>query len=223
MHEHRVMRTDRSTDLRTLARWFAECQTDADAHRLWRAAFGLAPARHLQVDEETLAVWEDQNVTARESWLEAPPLRISPRLRQAARYVRRGGPNRVIDRSLQKQELAERAREEAQRLAAAQALLATGRRLRLSQLGLLDPVAFGLLLDLLGQVLSRVQRGQSPLAAESVDGSLQIELEPVIDEPAEALIRTDFGTLRGRDYWVTITSNSTRINPVRTHSVTLVD
>ena len=41
LNERRLGRSDRSADFRTLARWFAEAESDADAHRLWRAAFGL--------------------------------------------------------------------------------------------------------------------------------------------------------------------------------------
>jgi uncharacterized protein (TIGR02677 family) len=55
VNERRLSRSDRAGDLRQLARWFAACDTDADAHRLWRAAFALAPARHLTVDHDTLS------------------------------------------------------------------------------------------------------------------------------------------------------------------------
>ena len=42
-----------------LARWFAEAPDDEAAHRLWRAAFGLCPARHLSVIGETADAWHD--------------------------------------------------------------------------------------------------------------------------------------------------------------------
>ncbi|MBO0805214.1 MAG: TIGR02677 family protein, partial [Nocardiopsaceae bacterium] len=45
LNERRSGRSDRSADFRVLARWFAEAPDDDAAHRLWRAAFGLAPAR----------------------------------------------------------------------------------------------------------------------------------------------------------------------------------
>ncbi|MGH7278003.1 MAG: TIGR02677 family protein, partial [Candidatus Rokuibacteriota bacterium] len=54
INDRRFTRSDRSADLRTLARWFAEADSDEAAHRLWRVAFALAPARHLLVDAETL-------------------------------------------------------------------------------------------------------------------------------------------------------------------------
>ena len=54
LQERRTGRSDRSADFRALARWFAEAPSDAEAHRLWRAAFGLASARHLTIDAQTL-------------------------------------------------------------------------------------------------------------------------------------------------------------------------
>ncbi len=91
LNERRTGRSDRSADFRTLARWFAEAPDDAAAHRLWRAAFGLASARHLTVSQETVAAWQ-----------EAPPMRISPQLRRTGSYERRGTPNRVTDRAQQR-------------------------------------------------------------------------------------------------------------------------
>jgi hypothetical protein len=61
---------------------------DAAAHRLWRAAFGLSPARHLSVTGDTADEWE--NVPAGTPWGEAPPIRISPQLRKTGTYERRG-------------------------------------------------------------------------------------------------------------------------------------
>ncbi|MDJ0839630.1 MAG: TIGR02677 family protein, partial [Acidobacteriota bacterium] len=60
INERRTTRGDRLADLRVLARWFAECDSDADAHRLWRAAFGLHQARHLRINADTLAKWEEK-------------------------------------------------------------------------------------------------------------------------------------------------------------------
>jgi len=46
LNERRSGRSDRSADFRLLASWFAGCASDAEAHRLARAAFALNPARH---------------------------------------------------------------------------------------------------------------------------------------------------------------------------------
>lgn len=204
INERRVSRTDRPADLRTLARWFAECPTDADAHRLWRAAFGLTPARHLKVDGDTLDDRASQPVAAATSWLEAPPLQVSPQLRRTGQYVRRGRPASVIDRTADKQLLASQAHDEAVQLAAARAQLVTAGTVRLSELEDLDAGAFGLLLDLLGEALSvRVAPG-GPVRVTSADGGLEIVLTPIPDG-GQATITTDHGSLTGPDFAVAIT------------------
>ncbi len=62
LHERRAGRSDRAADFRRLALWFAEVPTNADAHRLWRAAFALSPARHL-----ALAI-TDEKISANTPW-----------------------------------------------------------------------------------------------------------------------------------------------------------
>lgn len=64
LQERRTGRSDRSADFRALARWFAEAPSDAEAHRLWRAAFGLASARHLTIDAQTLEARQEEPVPA---------------------------------------------------------------------------------------------------------------------------------------------------------------
>lgn len=203
INDRRVTRTDRVTDLRALARWFAQTDRDADAHRLWRAAFGLAPARHLQIDADTLEARDAEPVPPQTSWLAAPPLRLSPRLRATGRHARRGGPSRVVDRSAEKALLAAQTEAEAAQIAAARARLATGRRVRLSDLGDLDPQAFGLFLDLLGEALTRKVRPSDRVETRSADGTLDILLEPAGDS-ATAVIRTSGGELSGPDHWLVI-------------------
>lgn len=127
LNERRLSRSDRAGDLRRLARWFAACDSDADAHRLWRAAFALSPARHLTVDQTTLAQRDQHPVPASVRWLDAPPVQISPRLRRTGRIGRRGRVNDVIDRSREKQLLARLAAEEAAQVAAARRRLEIGR------------------------------------------------------------------------------------------------
>jgi len=203
IHDRRVTRSDRSTDLRTLARWFAEADSDASAHRLWRAAFALAPARHLVIDAGTLEQREARPVPAATSWLEAPPLRISPRLRASGRHVRRGRPNDVIDRSGEKALLAEAAAAEAQQIIAARRRLATGARARLSDLGTLDPAEFALFLDLLGDALSVKVGVEETVEVISSDGTLHVTLEPTHDG-RKATIVAATGRFSGPDHYVTI-------------------
>jgi uncharacterized protein (TIGR02677 family) len=199
LNERRAGRSDRSADFRTLARWFAQAPTDADLHRLWRAAFGLYPSRHLIADEETL----DHPVPASTMWADGPALQISPRLRQTGSYERRGKPNRVVDRSEQRRCLAELAAREATETAAARRALATARPTRLSDLGELDPAVFRLFLSLLGDALAARSPGARSVETTTSDGSLAIRLS-ALDDGRQAEIRTPEGTFRGPDHLIEI-------------------
>ncbi len=203
LHDRRVRRADRHQDFLTLARWFAEADDDAAAHRLWRAAFGLAPARHLWVNDESLSDWESTDVTARTSWLDAPPLRIAPRLRVSGRYDRPGAPRGVIDRSREKAALAALAAEEHRQIEAARRHLVSRGRCLLSEIGELERGTFDLLLDLLGSALSTAEPGARFVDATSTDGSLVIRMERTTDR-AEAVIATSDGELRCRDHLIEI-------------------
>ena len=203
VNERRLSRSDRAGDLRTLARWFAACDSDADAHRLWRAAFALAPARHLTVDQDTLTERDQHPVPPGTSWLDSPPVRISPRLRRTGRTTRRGRVNGVIDRTREKELLARLAAEEARQTAAARRRLCTDGPVRLGELGSLDPVAFDLFLDLLGAALAEAVDRRGPAIATSVDGALEIGLEPTGDG-SWAEVATATGVLSGPDHWVEI-------------------
>ena len=84
INDQLVTRIDRSNDLRVLARWFVEARSEADAHRLWRAVFGLCPARHLIINDATLDEHETQDVlpgyklarrSATEHFIAAPSFR----------------------------------------------------------------------------------------------------------------------------------------------------
>lgn len=203
IHERRLAKSDRATDLRTLARWFAETDVDADAHRLFRAAFGLCPARHLKIDDETLDAREEHPVPPSTSWLEAAPVAISPRLRRTGRHTRPGRAKNVIDRSEAKAKLARMVQEEADRLAHAKRRLAVGRPLRLSELPRLDAPELELFLDLLGQALAHQTIMGDAVQTTSSDGSLTVRLQPT-DDDALATIRTSAGLLTGRDHWITV-------------------
>jgi uncharacterized protein (TIGR02677 family) len=216
INDRRIARSDRVADFQTLARWFAEAPSDRDAHRLWRAAFGLSAARHLRINEDTLEHREQNPITPQTSWLDADPLQISPRVRQSGRAVAKGPAKSVIDRSKEKELLARLAQEEAQQIAAAQKRLATGQRLRLSDFGLLNTTAeLELFLDLLGESLASKLHASDAVVAHSTDGSLRIELEPTGDG-TEARIPTSDGVLCGDDHYVTITSAFEDANDERT-------
>ncbi|WP_116214230.1 TIGR02677 family protein [Streptomyces olivoreticuli] len=203
LNERRAGRSDRSADFRTLARWFAEAPDDDARHRLWRTAFGLHPTRHLTVDAETLAARTARPVPAATPWAEAAPLRISPQLRRTGSYERRGKPHKVEDRSGARRHLAGIAARQAAETAAARARLTTDGITRLSALGELDPLAFGLFLQLLGDALATWRPGMTRTTATSNDGSMEIRLT-VLDDGSTAEITTPGGTFRGPDHTVEI-------------------
>lgn len=203
INEGRIQRIDRSNDFRVLARWFANAGSDAEAHRLWRTVFGLSPARHLITNDATLDDHEAEHVPASTSWLDAPPLRISTRLRDFGSNSRTGRLSRIIDRTAEKEKLAAAAHEEALRILSAQARFGTGGRMRLSELDRLDTGEFDLFLDLLGEAVSARVLSSEAVEILSGDGCLKIKLEPTSDG-REASILTMEGVFSGPDHWISI-------------------
>jgi uncharacterized protein (TIGR02677 family) len=196
-------RIDRSNDLRTLARWFAEADSEADAHRLWRALFGLSPARHLMVNDATLDDYEAEAIAADASWFDAPPLRIPAYVPSSAARSDAGAMNRLIDRTAEKERLASATREEVARILNARFRFGGGERLRLSNLEELEPAQFDLLLDLLGEAMAARASPLEPVEILSGDGCLRIQLEPTRDD-RHAWIATSHGIFSGPDHWITI-------------------
>ena len=154
INDQRVTRSDRFTDWQMLAVWFAEAPSEEDTHRLWRAAFGMAPARHLQINQETLDRRDQSDEGARTRWVDAAPLWVTPRLRANGRVAVRSQATAVLDQSREKSELARLAADEAKQIAQAQRQLARGRAMHLSDFGELDTTTFHLLRDLLGEALA---------------------------------------------------------------------
>ena len=172
-------------------------------HRLWRLAFGVGGSRHLMIDGDTLAARSERPVPATTRWADAPPLRISPRLRRTGSYERRGRPNRIVGRAEQRQLLEQLAARQVAETAAARARLATAGQIRLSQLGDLDPAAFGLFLVLLGDALAARRPDRRDVVVTTADGSMRIALT-ALDDASIAEIRTQAGVLRGPDHLIEI-------------------
>lgn len=207
INDQRLTRSDRVADLQTLARWFAQAPVERDAHRLWRSAFSLSPARHLKVDADTLERREQDPVSPHTSWLDAPPVEMTPRIRQYGRHESKGPARRVIDRSVEKELLARLEKEEAEQIAEAQKFLAQNRRMRLSELQILKrPEEFRLLLDLLGKALAARILSREVVTARSSDGTLRIVLEPADDGGVVTLV-TPGGNFSGEDHYITISSD----------------
>ncbi len=215
LNERRSGRSDRSADFRALARWFAEAPDDAATHRLWRAAFGLTPARHLTVTQETVAAWAQEQPAPSTPWRQAPPVRISPQLRKTGSYERRGQPNRVADRTEQRRFLAEQAAQEAEQVAAARDRLATRRPVLLSELGVLDRQAFRLFLGVLSDALSARLPGDTKVHTTTGDGTMEIRLSLV---PGGGLVRIETvdGVLCGPQHLVEIIDVTAARHRVRT-------
>ncbi len=202
-NDRQIHRIDRFNDFRVLARWFAEAESDAEAHRLWRAVFGLCPARHLIINDQTLDEYEARQVPANTSWLEAPPLRIAMRPRDYGRFSPAADLSCIIDRTAEKEKLAAAAHEEALRILSAQGRFGVGGRMRLSELEHLETGEFDLFVGLLGEAVSARVFANEPVEIFSGDGRLRVKLEPTGDG-REALILTTNGVFRGPDHWISI-------------------
>lgn len=179
--DRRAGRSDRVADFRTLALWFAEAPSDDDRHRLAAVALGLAPARHLAVDEHTLDERQRHPVPPSTPWAEAPPIEISPRLRATGSYERRGTPSRVRDRAADRRAIAqavEAQRVEAERL---RAQLITDEPTAIGDFPLVDPDARALLLNLLGDALAQRRTPSDDLTTRSIDGTFEVELHSNAD------------------------------------------
>ncbi len=205
LHDRRLQRADRGAELRELARWFAAAPDDDQAHALYHAAFLLAPCRHLSIDQATLDAAEDHPLPGSTSWLEAPPMRIHPRLRSSGRIHTPGVRAIVLDHGLEKLALRRRLAEQAEALRTARAWIASGRASRLSDFSGLPDASFRLLLDCLGAALVHGQEG-GPVHCLSEDGSLSIIAELVPGSPA-GVVETPSGTLSGPDWLLTISES----------------
>jgi len=210
IHAQGAPRMDRIQDFRILARWFAQAGSDAEAHVLWRAAFGLCSARHLIINDATLGDREAQDIPSNTSWMDAPPLRIVPSDYRG--NSRTNGLSRIIDRSAEKEKLATASLEEAQRLLNAQRRFGTGNRIRLSELKHLETGEFELFLDLLGEAVSARVSAADTVEILSGDGCLRVKLEPTADD-RQALISTGDGMFSGPDQWISIEQISTEDLP----------
>ncbi len=206
-HDRRESGSDRRRDWAQLARWFAEAPDDRSSHRLWRVAFGLGPARHLRINEETLTRREQSNDGARTSWLAAEPMWLEPQLRTTGRTPRSGRVAELVDLSREREMLHRLAAEENAQLARAHARLATGVTLHLSDFAELESAAFDLLMELLGHAVAKAAHRQAeefPVTAHSSDGSLSIDLWLPARADRMTLLETQNGTLHGLDYRIAI-------------------
>lgn len=202
LNDRRTTHSDRAADYRTLAQWFAECDSEEQCHALWRSAFCLTSARHLALTVESLD--EDTHlVTPRTSWLEAEPMWISPRLRSTGHIRKAGRIPSIVDRSEAKRKIRLRLAEETRQIEDARQRILTGEARKLSDFSLLGRQDFALFLDCLGSALSRRSKNAPVVETRSSDGTLHIRLEPIKDAPPARVETTD-GVLVGPDHWILI-------------------
>jgi uncharacterized protein (TIGR02677 family) len=185
--------SSRSADLLALAVRSEEADSDEEAHRLWHAAFGLAPARHLG------GMPDDDGVPAAASWWEPrAAVTVSRQLRAGGRtdYVRRA--RNVTDRSAAKQALAARALAAQEKAARAAETLTGLGAVSLSEVngrlgGPVDEATLRLLASLLYRALRGARRRDGTRHALSVDGILQIDVAGVLP-PRAARLEATTGT-----------------------------
>ncbi|SCG55430.1 TIGR02677 family protein [Micromonospora halophytica] len=186
-----------AADFRTLARWFATCDSDDAAHELWSAAFGLWPARHTH-----LALDDPSAVSAATSWWDAPAAPVSPLLRTTGQVDKVARTARVRDTTEVRRLRRARVVAERRELERAWRQLATPGPVRLSAFGQLDPGSFTRLLELLSRALAAPAR-HGVRRATTADGRLVVTLTDA-DGTGRAVLRTPHGQLSAPDLLVSI-------------------
>lgn len=186
-------------DFVALARAFAACQRDDDAHRLAVAAFALHSARHHDTLIEDKA-GTDPSVRAAEN--PAVPVVIQLRAQTKGKAPRREPPVRNPHR-----ERAERARAQVEELAELARLrdeLLTDGSVRLSVYATLEYAQYKELLDLLCAALTVPPGRDGARVCASSDGRLLVRITD--DRPAgRTRLETPLGTLDLPDFRVSIT------------------
>ena len=155
----------RRADFLRLTRWFAAAD-DERAHRLYDAAFGAYPARHLLFGPDE----PDPRVGPTTSWWHAEPMPIPVSLRERGDRTMRGRSSRVPDPTADRLRLTAEAEREAEQRQAAAAELALGGGLHGATI---SPAARDLLLDLVGALLA--QQGEQ---VTDHDAGLQLRAVP---------------------------------------------
>lgn len=179
----------RRADLLKLASWFHTADSDT-AHRLFDAAFGCYPARHLMIGPEE----PDLSAGPNTSWWDSAPVDVPVSLRERGDRTPRGRSSRVPDPGADAEHLLERARRrsEARRAAAAELVAAgTLHRSRLSR------AARELLLDKLSALVAAVSFGGG--AAEHRDHDLDLLLRATRAKGDATVITGDDGTVTVHD------------------------
>ncbi|MGY1836276.1 TIGR02677 family protein [Blastococcus sp. SYSU DS0510] len=162
----------RRTDLLRLAGWFAEAGPE-EAHRLFAAAFGAYPARHVVLGPEEITGRGAGEATT--SWFDADPVPVPVSLRERGDRAARGRTSRVPDPSAERELLRAEAEADAARDRAAAAELVAAGRLVGAQL---TPAARDLVLDRLGEMFAAGQDVTEALTWTDDDLGFVLRAEP---------------------------------------------
>jgi uncharacterized protein (TIGR02677 family) len=196
--DHRRRSTSVANDFRRLAEWFRVAPGEAEAHRLFGAAFGLWPARHAHLSPN-----DGEARAPTTPWAEADPVEVAPALRTTGSLAARGRTRPVADPAAiraarQHSQAAELAAHEHLRLA-----LTTDGVVHLSSFGRLPAAEFTELLDLLATGLDAPLGGDGARRAISTDGRVEITLRDPGDR-STAELQAEHGVLRAPDLLVSI-------------------
>ncbi|MGC5011994.1 DUF2397 domain-containing protein [Streptosporangium sp. DT93] len=186
----------RRADLLRLATWFAEADTE-EAHRIFAAAFGAYPSRHLLMGPDEVG----GRATASTSWWDADPVDVPVSLRERGDRAARGRTARVPDPGLDRERLLAEAEEEVARKAGAAAeLIAVG---DLSE-ARITRAACELLLDRLSDLMAVTPDLTGPVT--SVDTDLNLALVVVPRPGGMTRVYSDDGRLTVHDLGLSVAS-----------------
>lgn len=200
IHEKRFRRANRTADLLQLAAWFEDQTVVTNPHRLFQDAFGLFPARHLGA----LAEEDDRRLPGR-TWTDAPPVELSPSLRESGRRSTIQRTAKIVDHGAARRRLRERHQQRRERDRRALARFLDRGPQALAELPLLHGEELDQLLEILGRLLATAPDSTGLRRARSRDGRLVLTLTAP-DQPAEAVIRSRRGRLRLPAYTLTVES-----------------
>jgi uncharacterized protein (TIGR02677 family) len=179
----------RRADLLKLAAWFHTADSDT-AHRLYDAAFGCYPARHLLIGPDE----PDMSAGPSTSWWDSAPVDVPVSLRERGDRAARGRSSRVPDPGADAQRLLAIARRQSEARHAAAAELVAAGALHGSRL---SRAARDLLLDKLSAVFAAVStRGAM---VEHRDADLGLLLRAVPAKGAATVVMGDDGMLTIHD------------------------
>lgn len=197
LNDERFRRVDRKADLVRMARWFSS--SEADTVSLWRAGFGLHPARHFGAPHRAEA---ELDIRPETSWWDgvAPP--ISPRLRTQGPRANTVPAARLPDQRNSKRMLRLRQQALDDAVEAAARSLAGRTPCRLSNLTSLPTEEFAVLLQCLDVALASSPR-EGIRCAETSDGLIRVVLRQSIGD-AYATVATPHGDISLEDFWVSL-------------------